>query len=308
MTNLYWQVYKNLEKEFLFLAETIHIDDYQQEVYSMKIADLLLRTVVEIEAIAKELYLSNGGRQMEDKDMFFDTICMKHLNDLWALDKKAVMVVAPSVYFERQENLELHPLYKAMKRGTSSADWNKAYQSVKHDRARQLKKGNIKNLLHGLAALYVLNLYYKDDKIECITDEGLNNIDCSFGSSLFSVKLHRMKNLSSDGTFVVNSDYENCVYTQQYTENKIKKTTSAMKEVEDYINEKTQPDLERLIAEKEKEGEVVTAEWARHKRVELISSLHLLPIEDYSIAKRVADGLNFSENNVVLNKMQFKQV
>ena len=61
MTILYWQVYKNLEKEFFGLADVIHVDDKQLEVYSMKIADLLIRTVVEIEAIAKELYLSNGG-------------------------------------------------------------------------------------------------------------------------------------------------------------------------------------------------------------------------------------------------------
>ena len=42
MTILYWQVYKNLEKEFLGLADVIHVDDKQLEVYSMKIADLLI--------------------------------------------------------------------------------------------------------------------------------------------------------------------------------------------------------------------------------------------------------------------------
>ncbi len=59
MIQLYWQVYKNLEREFQSLAETIYIDDRQQEVYSMKIADLLIRTVIEIESLSKELYLLN---------------------------------------------------------------------------------------------------------------------------------------------------------------------------------------------------------------------------------------------------------
>ena len=55
MTTLYWQVFKNIEREFLQLADVIHIDDKQLGVYSMKIADLLIRTVIEIEAISKEL-------------------------------------------------------------------------------------------------------------------------------------------------------------------------------------------------------------------------------------------------------------
>jgi len=53
---IYWQLYRNLEREFLSLAEVIHIDDEQFDVYSMHIADLLTRTVVEIETISKRLY------------------------------------------------------------------------------------------------------------------------------------------------------------------------------------------------------------------------------------------------------------
>lgn len=59
--NLYWSVYKNLEKEFLHLAEYIHFADDQTKVYSMHIADLIVRCAIEIESIAKELYLNLGG-------------------------------------------------------------------------------------------------------------------------------------------------------------------------------------------------------------------------------------------------------
>ena len=133
MTTLYWHVYKNLEREFQELADTIYINDVQQEVYSMKIADLLIRTVIEIEALAKELYLANEGPVLPDEDMYFDTVCMNHLNGLWKLDAKVVQVVSPNVYFDREENKVLRPLHKAHKRGTSSSDWNKAYQAVKHN-------------------------------------------------------------------------------------------------------------------------------------------------------------------------------
>lgn len=59
--SLYWNVYRQLEKDFLSIAEILHIDDKQINVYSMRIADLLLRTVVEIEALSKKLYFDNGG-------------------------------------------------------------------------------------------------------------------------------------------------------------------------------------------------------------------------------------------------------
>ena len=70
--NLYWNVYKSLERELLSLAEIIHIDDSQLDVYSMKIADLLIRTTVEIESISKELYFREGGTKPDDKDLYFD--------------------------------------------------------------------------------------------------------------------------------------------------------------------------------------------------------------------------------------------
>lgn len=61
MNNYYWAVYKNLERELSDLSNLIHIDDKQLNVYSIKIAELLLRTVVEIESISKTLYFQNGG-------------------------------------------------------------------------------------------------------------------------------------------------------------------------------------------------------------------------------------------------------
>ena len=57
MTNLYWPIYKKIEKEIVELSNHIHFDDNQLSVYSVKIVELLIRCVVEIEAISKDLYL-----------------------------------------------------------------------------------------------------------------------------------------------------------------------------------------------------------------------------------------------------------
>ncbi len=41
MSNLYWAIYMNLEKEVSALADLVHFDDNQLSVYSVRIADLL---------------------------------------------------------------------------------------------------------------------------------------------------------------------------------------------------------------------------------------------------------------------------
>ena len=64
--NSYWPVYKNLEEETLQLTKYINFDDNQMRVYSMHIADLIMRIVVEIESISKELYKANGGPDVFD--------------------------------------------------------------------------------------------------------------------------------------------------------------------------------------------------------------------------------------------------
>ncbi|MCR5496672.1 MAG: hypothetical protein K6F48_02435 [Paludibacteraceae bacterium] len=252
MTQLYWQVYLNLERDFLSIADTIHINDKQQEVYSMKIADLLIRTAVEIEALAKELYLANDGEVKEAKKMFFDSVCLKHLNKLWELEQKVVMVVSPAIYFEKEENKVLKPLYMADKRGPNSSDWKDAYQAIKHNRVNDLTKGSIKHLLHGLAALYVLNLYYRNESIKNISSDDMTSVNPSFGSSLFAVKIHKGMGIKEDGSYHKSPDYDECVYIEDYERNSKKyamKTMSEMRKKYNDLLSDVDPKLPELILE-----------------------------------------------------------
>lgn len=151
-----------MERELLSLSEVIHITDEQLAVYSMRIADLLIRTVVEIESISKELYFKQGGNKADNIELYYDTDCLKLLDDKWQLSKKIVMVSSPAFYLEQHDDVYLTPLRKAHRRGSSSSRWQRAYQAVKHNRAKELKKGNLGNFISALAALYILNLYYND--------------------------------------------------------------------------------------------------------------------------------------------------
>lgn len=300
---IFWQVFKNLEHEFLDLANVIHINDSQQEVYSMKIADIIIQTVVEIEALAKELYLLNGGTVVPDEEMYFDTVCMKYLNDQWKLEDKVVLVVSPNIYFDNDENKILKPLKKASKRGSSSADWNKAYQAVKHNRIKELKKGNIKHLLHGLAALYVLNLYYRDLQIKDLTNSEKSRVDSSFGSDLFAVKIHTIGGLSADGTYKKKDDYDECVYIEDH---EVKSKDSALKALESlnaYFNKNGVAELEKMIKERIKSGLEVTQEWIEQVKPEVAKKV--FPIKDFELGRQIKNNLSNLHYDIVLNHQQY---
>ena len=201
-SDIFWQTYLSLEKEFINVSNFIFITDeitthengkeitkpcnFQLETFSPHIADLLIRCCVQIEAISKELYYDNGGTKPRgDKSLFFDEDCLKLIDIKWAIHDKRVLVVAPFFNLTKEEKLVLRPLKNAHKR--AGTFWEKAYQAVKHDRFASLKDGNIKALLHSMAALYLLNLYYRNDSW-IVKYQELSKSDFSMGSSIFAVK------------------------------------------------------------------------------------------------------------------------
>lgn len=303
-SNLFWQVYKNLEREFLSIAEVIHIDDKQLDVYSMRIADLLVRTVVEIESISKQLYVDNRGTEIDSKKMYFDTVCLEHLNNRWLLEKKVVNVVSPSLYLEKEENIVLTPLVNAQYRSPRSSLWNQAYQAVKHDRANSLSEwGRIKYLLQGLAALYVLNLYYKDVKYIKLTGSDKHNIDRSFGSSIFSVKVHVVRSLSSKGEYGKSSDYDECVYIEDHETDSKKRALEALADEIAYYNKQYGVEFSRLVGEMISKGETPTQEWVNQMKIPIMQKVRQHP--DPKINRRVFDSLKNLLYDVVLNKQQY---
>lgn len=129
MDNMYWPVYKNIEREFLKITEYINVCDEQLKVYSFHIADLIIRCAIKIEAISKEIYERMGGnmnpkdKERKDRDLFFDTDCLKLLEDNWEISKKKVRVSAIETFITNKENAILTPLKNSYKRETSGSKW-----------------------------------------------------------------------------------------------------------------------------------------------------------------------------------------
>ena len=195
MSNTYWPIYKDLEKELIEISRIIRGCDEQLNVYSDKILELLIRCAIEIESISKELFFLNGGAKPQDRDLYFDTDCINLLEDKWKLSKKKLIISCSNFYLVKDENRTIVPLKKANKRGTSGSGWKKAYQAVKHDRKNNMKMANIKHLIGALGALYILNLYYKDETFN-INNTNDDRFQYSL-SDIFSFSIHSFNTTES---------------------------------------------------------------------------------------------------------------
>lgn len=310
-SDIFWQTYLSLEKEFINVSNFIFITDEitthehgkeitqpcnsQLETFSPYIADLLIRCCVQIEAISKELYYDNGGtKQRGDKNLFFDEDCLKLIDIKWAIHDKRVLVVAPFFNLTKEENRILRPLKNAHKR--AGTFWEKAYQAVKHDRFASLKDGNIKALLHSMAALYLLNLYYRNDSW-IIKYQELSKTDFSMGSSIFAVKQPEVGQLWYGNTPIIGES----PYVVRYQTEDYKRIEAMQKADNEALNNywQQQPEI--------KEPEFLAILEKERKKQELDPSHRILYFGElgiYRLKKMLPTHLPFEERKEKLVKSE----
>lgn len=235
--NIFWPVFKNLEFEFSKLMYDIHIDDSQLSVYSLKIADLILRSAIEIESISKELYFANGGTK--SGHIRYDDDAIKLLNKKWLLDKKVVLISSNNCFLTKKE---LYPFVKneiIIGKTTKTFSWNNSYQNIKHDRAKSLKFGSIKYLFDSMAALYVLNLYFSDRNFKLEKDSKGVSLSPNLGSDIFSIVIYPYKGKRHDGNrgYLKGDEFEKCIYYIDRTEDTAKVFDDSMDLFQQKINE-----------------------------------------------------------------------
>lgn len=306
-SDIFWQTYLNLEKEAIEVSKYIFFTDEvlvngkggivaqscntQLETFSPHIADLLVRCCVQIEAISKELYFDNGGTKARgDSSILFDEDCLKLIDIKWQTHNKTVMVVAPFFNFVKDENRILKPLKEAHKR--QGTYWEKAYQAVKHDRYSSLHKGNVKAFIHALAALYLLNLYYRNDS--WVTKyQDISKLDYSMGSAIFTVKppvanqlWHGNSPTITESPYVVS--YQDADYLR--LEEMQRKEEQALNDY--WIN---QPELREPAFQAQLQGAVEREKKDPHQRV-----MHIWELAKYRLNKKIPNTLTFEERKVCL--------
>ncbi|MCG1037075.1 hypothetical protein [Polaribacter sargassicola] len=307
MNNYYWTVYKNLERELSDLSNLIHIDDKQLNVYSIKIAELLLRTVVEIESISKTLYFQNGGEKPDDSNLYFDTDCLNLLEKKWQLSKKKVQISGTNFYFSIAENQILTPLKKANQRGTSSSDWQRAYQAVKHNRVKSLTKANLKNLIRSMAALYILNIYNNENNYQLGKEGSGVNFDRNIGSKIFSVKLHISQSVLVGVDYSKKEDFDECIYLLKPTDETRDSFQNKLNDLNNKVLEKTKESLLNKLSVEVKNSNITNQEILNEKIKKLTTEIQTENMLNTARenARDIKNLINNLKYECILNKHQY---
>lgn len=306
-SDIFWQTYLNLEKEAIEVSKYIFFTDEvlvngkggivaqscntQLETFSPHIADLLVRCCVQIEAISKELYFDNGGTKARgDSSILFDEDCLKLIDIKWQTHNKTVMVVAPFFNFVKDENRILKPLKEAHKR--QGTYWEKAYQAVKHDRYSSLHKGNVKAFIHALAALYLLNLYYRNDS--WVTKyQDISKLDYSMGSAIFTVKPPVANQLWHGNSPTITES----PYVVSYQDADYQRIEEMQRQEEQALNDYwiNQPELREPAFQAQLQEAVEREKKDPHQRV-----MHIWELAKYRLNKKIPNTLTFEERKVCL--------
>ena len=165
MADTFWPVYKSLESELVTLLSYVHCVDDQQDVYSIKNAEFITRTVVEIEAISKKLFDLYGGERRTSKAGHpihpkFDEECLNYLDEKWKLSEKIVILSSPEAHISEPASKPLKTVQVNVNgRIRDTYNWNIAYQSLKHDREKSIANATIGNLIEAMKSLYFCLLY-----------------------------------------------------------------------------------------------------------------------------------------------------
>ena len=221
-SNLFWTVYKKLEKDVLDLTYYIHFSDEENEykvkkeeskededeqykhkqlwTYSNQIADILIAISTQIEALFIESYKKEfNTKKLPDKI----NKLIAEMDKKWNLSEKQVKIISKNMYFTDKNGFgsEFAPMgYK----DNDENDYYSAYCAVKHNRANALYKANINALVRALAALFILNVYYSFEEVEI---DNVSELDFTLGSDVFIVKFSQNK-YSLNDILIVSEDVE----------------------------------------------------------------------------------------------------
>lgn len=159
----YKQIYYSLESEIMDLSYSITFSDEQKNVYSPKIADLVLRSASLLESALKYLYKEISEEKVNyDDDRLIEGLMLKdkftyvHWK-LFRFDKKSFYP------FKKNEERVNREFSNVSRHGSKQYSWNNAYQSLRHEFIKSIPYyGTLFYLFEILAALHlVLDVYSK---------------------------------------------------------------------------------------------------------------------------------------------------
>jgi hypothetical protein len=150
----YIRAFKVIEKDMLELFDYVEPADQNEDCYSFRMHELLMRTCIEVEANCKAILNENKYHKKGDLDM-------NDYKKLNATHKLSEYEVKFTVW---RGTSNVRRPFSAWASGNTLA-WYQAYNAAKHDRHNEFERANFANVLQTISALVVLlssQFYTKD--------------------------------------------------------------------------------------------------------------------------------------------------
>ncbi|TRZ48416.1 MAG: hypothetical protein D4S01_10365 [Dehalococcoidia bacterium] len=157
---IFWELYKDLERQFENFLEYVPYLEGNENVYSFKLLNLLLSIGGYVDSAFKEM--ARYPNFSKNKD------CQEILEKV--NKNKTVSVTLPLRAFEKEYHLSEKTVifrrlpererimpFKPRSTRAKSPKWWKIYNGIKHDVGVNLKEATLQNTMHALAGAFMLN-------------------------------------------------------------------------------------------------------------------------------------------------------
>ena len=167
---LFFQIYQSLEKELLEMTDYIHFSENNLDVYSVKLANFILRANVECESLLKELYKKTkhfNSLSEAKQSKALENSTYREVNAVYKLDKKKIYIASEIFYFQEKYSEPFIPfVYKKNKK-----DPIQIYNAIKHDKVNNLEKADLETAINMLGTLFILNSCFFPELIQKEQDD-----------------------------------------------------------------------------------------------------------------------------------------
>ncbi|XXM70829.1 hypothetical protein ACQ0QQ_14035 [Lysinibacillus sphaericus] len=146
---MHWQYYLSIENMLVKTNQYVTHSEKNKNVYSDEFASIILLSCSELDSLFKQLCINNDikskGKYLKMKDY---VQVIKNSNDLG---------LATGIHTINNDNIVIFPFKNIdASKPYASLNWWKEYQLIKHDRIKNVTKGNLFNAVNSVAAQYII--------------------------------------------------------------------------------------------------------------------------------------------------------
>ena len=148
---MHWQYYLSIEKMLVNTNQYVTHTDKNKYVYSDEFSSILLLSCSELDSLFKQLCIN---RDIQNKRKYFN---MEDYAQAIKISIDTDLGLATGTRVINDNNIIIFPFeHIDAAKPYANLKWWRDYQSIKHDRIKNVEKGNLLNVVNAVAAQFLI--------------------------------------------------------------------------------------------------------------------------------------------------------